>query len=82
MKLSNEIPSIQVNDNTGVNKVSVVYSDSDKIEALNAYFSSISDLDDNNVTLPHMYSLCSDFLDNIVIEDQDVYRYYYNTPCQ
>ena len=36
MKLCNEIPPIQVNDNTGVNKV--VYSDSDKIEALNAYF--------------------------------------------
>jgi hypothetical protein len=39
---------------------------------LNAYFSSISDIDDHNVTLPHMYSLCSDSLDNFVIEEQDV----------
>ena len=70
MKLSNEIPPIQVNDDTGVNKV--VYSDSEKIEVLNAYFSSISDIDDNNVTLPHMYSLCNDSLDNIVVEEQEV----------
>jgi hypothetical protein len=70
MKLSNEIPPIQVNDDTGDNKV--VYSDSDKIEVLNAYFSSISDINDNNVTLPHMYSLCSDSLDNIVIEEQEI----------
>jgi hypothetical protein len=61
MKLSNEIPRIQVNDKTVVNKV--VYSYSDKIEPLNAYFSSISNVDDNNVTLPHMYNLCSDCLD-------------------
>jgi hypothetical protein len=55
MKLSNEIPPIQVNDDTEDKKV--VYSDSEKIEVLNAYFSSISDIKDNKVTLPHMYSL-------------------------
>jgi hypothetical protein len=70
MKLSNEIPPIQINDNTGVNKV--VYSYSEKIEVLNAYFSSIFNIDDNNVTLPHMYNLCSDCLDKITIEEQEV----------
>jgi hypothetical protein len=50
-------------DNTG---------DSVKIEILNAYFSSISDIDDKNITLPHLHSLCSDFSDNFVIEEQEV----------
>jgi hypothetical protein len=46
IKLFNEIHPIRINDNSGVNKV--VYFDSEKIEALNAYFSSISNMDDNN----------------------------------
>ena len=33
---------------------SLAYSDTDKIEALNAYFSSISTIDDTNVTIPNM----------------------------
>ena len=70
IKLSNEIPPIQINGDNGVN--SLAYSDSDKIEALNSYFSSISTIDDTNVTLPNMYSLCNNNLSNIIIEEQEI----------
>ena len=48
------------------------YSDTDKIEALNAYFSSISTIDDTNITLPNMYSLCNNDLSNLIIEEQEI----------
>ena len=53
----------------GVN--SLAYSDTDKIEALNAYFSSISTIDDTNVTIPNMYSLFNNN-SNIIIEEQEI----------
>ena len=40
IKLSNEFPQIQINNVNGVN--TLANSDTDKIEALNTYFSSIS----------------------------------------
>ena len=69
IKLSNEIPQIQINNVNGVN--TLANSDTDKIEALNTYFSSISTIDDTNVTLPNMYSLCNSNLSNIIIEEQE-----------
>ena len=54
----------------GVN--SLAYSDTDKIEALNAYFSSISTIDDTNVTIPNMYSLFNNNLSNTIIEEQEI----------
>ena len=70
IKLSNEIPQIQINNVNGVN--TLANSDTDKIEALNTYFSSISTIDDTNVTLPNMYSLCNNNLSNIIIEEQEI----------
>jgi hypothetical protein len=70
IKLSTEIPSIQIQDNNGTNKFA--YSDMDKIETLNTYFSSISYLDDSNETLPTLYSLCSNSLCNITINEQEI----------
>ena len=70
IKLSNEIPQIQINNVNGVN--TLANSDTDKIEALNTYFSSISTIDDTNVTLPNMYSLCNNNLSNIFIEEQEI----------
>ena len=60
----------QIIGDNGVN--SLAYSDSDKIEALNFFFSSISTIDDTNVTLPNMYSLCNNNLSNIFIEEQEI----------
>ena len=70
IKLSNEIPQIQINNVNGVN--TLVYSDTDKIEALNTFFSPISTIDDTNVSLPNMYSLCNNILSNIIIEEQEI----------
>ena len=70
IKLSNQPPPLQINDVNGVNMLA--FSDTDKIEALNTYFSSISTIDDTNVTLPYMYSLCNNNLSNIIIEEQEI----------
>ena len=50
----------------------MAYSDFDKIEELNTYFSSISFIDDSNETLPNMYYMCYDTLCNITIDEQEV----------
>ena len=70
IKLSNDIPQIQIYNGNGVN--TLANSDADKIEALNTYLSSISTIDDTNVTLPNMYSLCNNNLSNIIIEEQEI----------
>ena len=60
IKLSNEIPPIQIFNDRGIK--TMAYSDFDKIEALNLYFSSISSIDDSNETLPNKYYMCYDTL--------------------
>ena len=50
----------------------MAYSDFDRIEALNLYFSSISSIDDSNKTLSNMYYNCNDTLCNITINEQEV----------
>ena len=45
IKSSNEIPSIQIFNDRGIK--TMAYSDFDKIEALNTYFSSLSSIDDS-----------------------------------
>ena len=69
IKLSNDIPQIQINNAIGVN--TLVNSGTDKIEALNTYFSSISTIDDTDVTLLNVYSLRNNNLSNIIIEEQE-----------
>ena len=59
IKLSNEIPPIQIFNDRGIK--TMAYSEFDKIEALNLYFSSISSIDDLNETLPNMYYMCNDY---------------------
>ena len=39
---------------------------------MNTYFPSISTIDDTNVTLPNMHSLCNNNLSNIFIEEQEI----------
>ena len=70
IKLCNEIPPLHMNGENDVN--SLAYSDTDKIKALNTYFPSMSTIDDTNVTLPNMYSLCNNNLSNIIIEEQEI----------
>ena len=70
IKLSNDIPQIQIDNGNGVN--TLANSDTDKIEALNTYFSSISTIEDTNVTLPNMYNLCNNNLRNVNIEEQEI----------
>lgn len=70
IKLSNEIPPIEIYNDKGGKKLA--YSDLDKIEALNSYFSSISTIDDSNETLPNMYNLCSSTFCKISIEEHEV----------
>ena len=68
IKLSNEIPQIHINNVNGV--ATLANYDTDKINALNTYFSSISTTDDTNVTLPNMYSLCNNNLSNIIMRNK------------
>ena len=70
IKLSHKIPQIQINNINGLN--TLADSDTDKIEALNTYFSPSSTIDDTNVTLSNMYSLCNNNLSNIIIEEQEI----------
>ncbi|XP_062594120.1 uncharacterized protein LOC134255611 [Saccostrea cucullata] len=70
VKSSNDIPPLQITTDNGKN--SLAFSDQDKIEALNSYFSSISCIDDKNHSLPQIYSSCSDNLSNIIIDEQEV----------
>ena len=52
-----EIPPIQFTNNKGTD--SFEFSDIDKIELLNNYFTSISSLDDNDKELPIMQPRCT-----------------------
>ena len=70
IKLSNEIPPIQIFNERGIK--SMAYSDFDKIEALNMYFSSTSSIDDSNETLQTCIICVMILLCNITINKQEV----------
>jgi hypothetical protein len=70
VKSNNEIPPIQFTSENGAN--SIAFSDKEKSEVLNKYFSSISNIDDTSHILPDSYPLCNDNLNDIFIEEQEV----------
>ena len=51
---------------------SIAFSNEEKVEALNNYFSSISSIDDSGANLPDMYSLCNNVIDSIFITEEDI----------
>ena len=69
-KTKTEIPPLQEINDHGVARI--IYNNTDKVEALNNYFASISSLLDDEPTLPDFRLLCNDILDDIVIGEQDI----------
>ena len=51
---------------------SIAFSNEEKVEALNNYFSSISCIDDSGANLPDMYFLCNNVIDSIFITEEDI----------
>lgn len=69
-KSSSDIPPIQhVSDN---GEQFVAFSDLDKVELLNIFFSSVCNVYDTGHVLPSMYSLCNNKLSNIVINEEEI----------
>ena len=50
----------------------VAFSDVEKVELLNDYFSSICTVHDSDHDLPSMYSLCNNRLASIISEKQEI----------
>lgn len=55
VKATTEIPPLQFLEN---GRSKLAFSDIDKIETLNKYFSSISNIESANRTLPNLYYMC------------------------
>ncbi len=70
IKMSTEIPPLQFTLKTG--EQSIAYSNAEKAEVLNDYFSSISFLDDNEAKLPKFHSVCNNVISDICILEQEV----------
>ena len=69
-KSSSELPPIQYTDSNGKDKSA--FSDLEKIELLNNYFTSITRLDDNNQELPNIELKTNDFCPDIHIQEQEI----------
>lgn len=69
-KTTSEIPPLQYTDDK--NNVKTAFSDVDKTEVLNKYFSSISNILTTGKVLPELYLQCDETLDNIFIEEFEV----------
>ena len=69
-KPGNELPPIKYTDSNG--KDSIAFSDIDKIEILNEYFSSISNISNTGKSVPEMFLQCDDSLEDIIIEEYEV----------
>lgn len=65
IKMSTEIPPLQFTLKTG--DQSIAYSNAEKAEVLNDYFSSTLFLDDNEAKLPKFHSVCNNFISDICI---------------
>ena len=70
-KSTTDIPPIKYTNNKGTD--SFAFSDIDKIELLNNYFTSISSLDDNDKELPIMQPRCTVNFPNLVFQEQEVF---------
>lgn len=71
-KTASEIPPLQYTDDK--NNVKIAFTDVDKTEVLNKYFSSISNtcILTTGKVLPELYLQCDETLDNIFIEEFEV----------
>jgi hypothetical protein len=70
-KPSREIPPIRHTADNG--DIKYIFSDIEKIKALNEYFSSISNVDESGTNLPDNYLLCEETLSDIVIQEHEIY---------
>jgi hypothetical protein len=56
----------------GIHALEIAYDDSDKCKLLNKYFSSISKLDEENVTLPQLDSKTNNIIHEIHITENEI----------
>lgn len=69
-KPTKDIPPIQYTSDTG--GFNIAFTDTEKVDVLNKYFSSVSNVDDSLSQLPQLYHICNDKLNNVTIEEQEV----------
>ena len=69
-KPNNGLPPLRYMDSNGDEKIA--FSDSEKIDVLNKYFSSISNISAVDKELPEMYLHCHETIDSIAIEESEV----------
>ena len=69
-KSSNVLPPIQYTDSNG--NEHIAFSDLEKIELLNNYFTSITRLDDNNEEIPNIEKKTNEFFPDILIQEQEI----------
>lgn len=69
-KPTKDIPPIQYTSDTG--EFNIAFTDTEKVDVLNKYFSSVSNVDDTLNQLPQLYHICNDKLNNVNIEEQEV----------
>ena len=62
-----DFPPLQYTTHSGESKY--MFSDMGKSNALNDYFSSIANVDDNDTNLPSYYLLCDEKHSDIVIQE-------------
>lgn len=70
VKATTEIPPLQFFEN---GQPTLAFSDIEKTETLNKYFSSISNIESANRSLPNLYYMCNNFFSDIHIEVQEVF---------
>ena len=66
-----DFPPLQYTTHSGESKY--MFSDMGKSNALNDYFSSIANVDDNDTNLPSYYLLCDEKHSDIVIQEQETF---------
>lgn len=57
-KPTKDIPPIQYTSDTG--GFNIAFTDTEKVDVLNKYFSSVSNVDDSLSQLPQLYHICND----------------------
>ena len=69
-KPTNDIPPLEYTTETG--ERIIAFSDSDKVDLLNNYFSSVSNVDDSSQQLPQIDYTHHFSLSNVTIDEQDI----------
>ena len=69
-KPTNDIPPLKYTTETG--ERIIAFSDSDKVDLLNNYFSSVSNVDDSSQQLPQIDYTHHFSLSNVTIDEQDI----------